>query len=157
MEKKLLFLGAMVGSLVLMSSCGGPKETQGGLLGATAGAAIGAAVAGDEGEGALIGGLLGGLVGREMGRASDERDQQKEHASEIQKLEKEKRALQRELTRWCGTCGRSVRIRGAQSCPDCGGELIHEKFCQRCKTTFSPDTGYRFCPYCKVKVRLKSR
>lgn len=151
----VVFLGA---ALVLLSGCGA-KEEQGGLLGGVSGAALGAAVAGrhSRGEGALVGGLLGGLVGSQIGRSSDEKDTRRAHEREVGQLKSENRNLQQQLNRWCSHCGRMVTLRGAQSCPDCGGELIQEKFCDRCHTIFSPDTGYQYCPYCKVKVKLQGR
>jgi RecJ-like exonuclease len=61
------------------------------------------------------------------------------------------------LDKWCESCGRKSRIRGAQSCSHCGGKLIRQLFCDRCKSRFSPSTRHRYCPYCSVKTRLKSQ
>ena len=147
-------LFALSGCLFLMNGCG-PKESQAGTLGALTGAAIGAAV-GDE-EGALVGAAIGAAVGSSIGRSEDRRDEEREHQEEVRQLESEKHQLEQELDRWCDTCGRKSRIRGAQSCSHCGGKLIREKFCDRCKTRFKPSEGHRYCPYCSVKTRLKSR
>lgn len=149
------------------------KEGVGGsLIGGAAGAGIGAAVAGNTAEGAIIGGLagaaLGGIIGEEVG---DER-QEKEVAQEkeilarqaardraaaqhkIARMEEENRRLSE---RWCCKCNRKVTLRGARSCPSCGGELITERYCRECLATFSPETGVRYCPYCKGGQPLKDR
>lgn len=119
--------------------------------GTATGAAIGATV-GKE-KGALVGALIGNYVGSEL----DKTEERKEHQREVSVLESEKRSLEQQLRKWCCRCNRQVSIRGAQSCPTCGGKLIQEKFCHRCKTIYSPESGYKFCPYCSVKVPLDSR
>jgi len=149
---------ALTIAALFFSSCG-KNEAAGGTVGAATGAMLGAAVSGrhSKGEGALLGGLVGNYIGRAIGREEDKAEERTEHHREVETLKAENRSLQRQLTKWCVNCNRQVRIKGAKSCPDCGGELIQEKFCNRCKTIFSPDTGYRYCPYCSVRVALKGR
>lgn len=140
--------------LIIISGCG-QKESQGGLFGGAAGAIIGGA-AGDE-EGALLGAAAGAMLGSAVGRQADKEDEDREHQREVERLTDEKRELTRQLDKWCEDCNRKVRIRGAQSCPRCGGKLIHEQICDRCRTTYNPRRGYRFCPKCSVRTRLRSR
>lgn len=161
MTKKIIshtLLLCAVATVLLTSGCG-KHETTGGTVGAATGAAIGAAVSGrhSKGEGAIIGGLIGNIVGRSAGQAEDRKETREEHEKEVQSLQRQNHNLRRQLTKWCDVCGKQVRITGAQSCPDCGGPLIQEKFCERCRQAFSPDTGYKYCPYCSVKARLQSR
>jgi len=152
-----VIISAMISSL-LITGCG-KDEAAGGTVGAASGAMIGAAVSGrnSKGEGAVLGGLVGNYIGRSIGRSSDRKQEQTEHKKEIDRLKTQNQQLERQLTKWCVDCNRQVRIRAAQSCPDCGGNLIQEKFCERCKTIFSPDSGYSYCPYCNVRVALKGR
>lgn len=153
--------------IFLLPSCG-KNEGTGGALGAAGGGLIGNAVAGKNSKvaGTLIGGLLGGLVGGTIGRAADEEEavdnelKQRERIArrrEIQCLAEENERLRKKLVKWCANCGCRSEIVGANTCARCGDELIYEKFCRDCKTVFSPQSGYKFCPYCKDHVRLCCR
>ncbi len=160
----LLLLGAL-----FLSGCG-KDEAAGGFIGTASGAAIGAAVAGrhDAGVGAVIGGLAGGLVGSSIGRSSDEEreDRDREQAAraqsrreavrqhELDRIRDENRRLRQ---KWCGNCNRQVNLTDARSCPSCGGELIRERYCRECGQTFSPASGYRYCPNCRPGTALRSR
>jgi len=146
------------GSLLFLTNCG-KHEAEGRTIGALAGATIGTTLAGhhNKGDGAVLGALIGGYVGGEYGRAHDEDDKDQEHESRVRRLRTENNDLKEQLTKYCSNCSRKVRIQGAQSCPRCGDSLIHEKFCGRCRTKFNPETGYKYCPYCTVKVTLRGR
>lgn len=167
---------ATCASLLTMCGCG-KNETAGSLVGGGAGAAIGAAVSGshNSGTGALIGGLAGTLLGSTIGRAADddERDeetvrerehqariraqQEARHRHEVAQVQAENRVLKQTLDRWCINCNRHCTLVGANSCPSCGGQLIHEKVCHMCAAVFSPKSGYRYCPYCRSGVMLSAR
>lgn len=157
MKQYSLFI-VSIGSLLLFTSCG-KHETAGGTVGAATGAVMGSAVAGkkSKGTGALLGALIGNYIGREAGRSEDEKEQRKEQTEKLDKLRADNKALQQQLIKWCPHCNQRVKITSAQTCPDCGDHLIHEKYCHRCKTVFTPETTYRYCPYCSVKVALDSR
>jgi len=159
MEKNILLFNTLFIFSLFLTNCG-KHEEEGRVIGTATGAALGAAVAGrhSRGEGAILGGLVGNIIGGEYGRAKDEEVEDRKIRKETRKLKAENRDLRRKLTtKWCSSCSRKVRIRGAQSCPECGGKLIREKFCRTCSRTFSPDTGYRYCPYCSERVKLKGR
>ncbi len=162
----------------LLTLCGcGKNEATGSLVGGAAGAGIGAAVcnSGNRGTGALIGGLAGTLLGSTIGRSADdeerEEDQAREreyqararaqqearHRHEVARVQAENNTLRQTLNRWCVNCNRQVNLVGANSCPSCGGQLIHERFCRGCAQTFSPTSGYRYCPYCREGVVLSAR
>jgi hypothetical protein len=167
-----LILTLFFAVLVSLPGCG-KDETTGGLVGAASGAAIGHAVSGrhDKGLGTIVGGLAGALVGKEIGRASDEesaeRKQKQERVvqakreafnrEEMNSLHEENRNLRKNLIKWCESCGTQVEMIGAQRCPDCGGNLIREKFCKECLATFNPRSGYKYCPFCRNKVLLTGR
>ncbi len=168
MHKNTLFLaGILLCSVMLFTSCG-KNESTGGIMGGAAGAAIGASVSKNAGTGALIGGLAGSLLGSTVGRAADDEEQEelREHQARIQarqdaaarhkinSLENENRKLKQ---KWCNDCGRQVTLNDASSCPSCGGQLIRERYCRECTQTFSPASGYRYCPYCKPGTPLKAR
>ena len=159
-NKTISFLTLMVMSALVLTFSGcGKHETAGGAVGAATGVAIGSAVAGrnDKGTGALIGGLIGNYFGRQAGRAEDEEEKAGEHRDQLNRAHAETRRLERELAKWCPSCNVQVKLAGAQSCPDCGSHLIHEKYCRRCRTIFTPETHYHYCPYCSVKTALESR
>ncbi|MBU1007828.1 zinc ribbon domain-containing protein [Candidatus Dependentiae bacterium] len=161
MEKNIssgVIATCLLTAVIIMAGCG-KDETAGGAAGAASGAMLGAAVSGrhSKGEGALVGGVIGNYIGRTLGCSSDNKREQSKHKKEVAELKTQNRNLQRQLTKWCGDCNRQVRMKGARSCPDCGGSLIQEKFCERCKTVFTPDSGYRYCPYCSVRAALKGR
>jgi len=159
-NKTISFLSlTLMGTLVLAFSGCGKHETAGGTVGAATGVAIGSAVAGrnDKGTGALIGGLIGNYIGRSAGRAEDKEERAEEHREQLDRAHAETRRLEREMAKWCPSCNVQVKLSGAQSCPDCGSHLIHEKYCNRCRTIFAPETRYRYCPYCSVKTSLESR
>lgn len=152
---------------ILFTGCG-KNETAGSALGAAGGGLIGTAVAGkkDKTAGLLIGGLLGSIVGREMGKSADEEEEfetkMKDHEQacrrrEIDELQEENERLRQNLITWCSNCGRRSEILGAHSCPSCGANLIREKVCKNCSTVFSPQAGYKYCPYCKDRVLLVGR
>lgn len=157
-------------SLVL-SNCG-RQEGTGGILGAVGGGLAGHAVAGKKNKaaGVLIGGLLGNIVGREIGKEGD-KEEAEENAfkeklkaqeraiqkQELTELQEENARLRTSLVKWCSNCGRRNEIPDAHSCPICGAALIKEKFCSTCATIFSPQSGYKYCPYCKDKVLLGCR
>jgi len=163
-----LFSCVLLGILLFTSSCG-KNEATGRTFGTAAGALVGAATAGrhNTAAGAVIGGLLGNVVCGAVGQAADEderesEDRVKEHhrAVALRALERnrqENRHLKEKLTKWCIDCGKEISIAEAQCCPSCGGELIREKLCERCKTSFDPRSGYRYCPYCKNGVKLAAR
>ena len=150
-------------ALAFLSSCG-KHETTGSVIGTGAGALIGAAVTKNSGTGALIGGLIGNVFGGVAGRAADEEEREEKrehearvHARQLATRDHENRILRQQMTKWCVDCNREATIHGANSCTSCGGNLVHEKFCTRCTTLFSPKEGYRYCPYCKTKILLSSR
>jgi hypothetical protein len=169
-SKSYLFpLGLSLIAVIFLSSCG-HQETAGSLIGAGTGAAIGASVTGhnDHGTGAVIGALAGGILGGAIGRDGDEEEEREEreyqariqaqrnaeHQREIEHMRAENERLKQ---RWCARCNRKISITGANSCPACGGELIHERYCRECSTVFSPTTGFHYCPYCKNGQMLASR
>lgn len=161
MERKnfeLLALVVILAGIVLLPGCG-PKEAQGTATGAALGGLAGAVLAGDDdrGTGIAAGAAIGGFIGGRLGQKADAEDTAQKHQEEVNELKREKRQLQRQLTKWCESCGKRVNLRGAQSCPDCGGKLIQEQFCNRCKSTFNPGTGYQYCPYCSETTELISR
>jgi len=162
----------------LLTFCGcGKNEAAGSLVGGASGAAIGAAVCNshNRGTGALIGGLAGTLLGSTVGRGVDDDEREEDHAREreyharvqaqqearhrheVARVQAENSALKQTLNRWCINCNRQVNLVGANSCPGCGGQLIHERFCRGCAQTFSPTSGYRYCPYCREGVVLSAR
>lgn len=159
---------ALLALITLIAPGCGKNETAGGALGAAGGGLIGHVVAGKDSKvaGTLIGSLLGGLVGGTIGKSADEeeeienniKDQERiERRRELQCLHEENERLRRDLIKWCSNCGRRCELVGAHSCASCGSPLIHEKFCRDCKTVFTPQSGYRYCPYCKEHVLLSSR
>lgn len=148
--------------LAIFSGCGKNQAT-GGTFGAATGAILGAAVAGphDTGTGVAIGALAGSLLGSSVGQSADEEEAEQQtavremhHRQREARLEEENRRLR---DKWCVGCGNHVTLEGAKSCPQCGGELIREKYCKSCTTQFSPRTGYKFCPYCKQQTPLVGR
>lgn len=150
-------------SLPLLTGCG-KNETAGSAIGAAGGGLIGHAVAGkhDKAAGVLIGGLLGGLVGNTIGKSADEEEVVENHVKaererELDLLHEENERLRQNLIKWCANCGRRCDLIGAHSCATCGAPLIREKFCKDCKMIFSPQSGYKYCPYCKDHVFLSSR
>ncbi|MBS1988634.1 glycine zipper 2TM domain-containing protein [Candidatus Dependentiae bacterium] len=158
-----LIMVTFLGSLV--SGCG-KHEGSAGAVGAGAGALIGNAVAGrnDKGTGTLVGALIGNVFGREVGRAADKEEEQEQRARNAQRakrmfaeLQAENQNLRENLKKWCFSCQKKINILGAQSCPSCGDDLGREKFCRSCATSFTPDSSYRYCPYCRGKVLLSSR
>ena len=171
----VLFICSIAG-LTLTCGCG-KNESAGTVVGGATGAIIGAAVSGghNQGTGALIGGLAGSLLGSTAGRAADDEDREEEHAverehqsrlrahqeachsHEIAHIQAENRILKQTIVRWCASCNREINLVGANSCPACGGQLIHERFCKMCATTFSPKSGYRYCPYCRDGILLSIR
>ncbi len=165
----LILLGATLLIAILAPGCG-KNESTGSLFGTATGAALGAAVTNSKNRvvGAALGGLVGNLVGGSIGRAADEEeaDEQREHMARIQA--RREAATQHEINRiraeneqlknrWCCRCNRQVTLTGANSCPTCGGELIRERYCRECSTVFSPNSGYRYCPYCKNAQALACR
>jgi len=156
--RHIFFITLCMSSLLMMTSCG-KHETEGRTIGTVAGATIGTVLSGgnSKGDGAVLGALIGNYIGGEYGRAQDDAEEEKRHDHKVTTLQAENQQLKRQLMKYCQTCSRKVRIRGAQSCPSCGDKLIHEKFCNRCRTIFTPQSGYRFCPYCSVKVALLGR
>lgn len=168
MKKTLLFTGTVYSlcagfTLLILGGCG-KNETAGSVVGTGAGALIGASVAKNSGTGALIGGLIGTVLGGAVGRSADDNEREeveerreRAHARELALRERENQVLRHQLTKWCADCNRKATVVGANSCTSCGGNLIHEKFCTRCTTLFSPQEGYKYCPYCKTKVLLSSR
>jgi len=149
--------------ITLLAGCG-KHETTGSVMGTATGGIIGASVAKNSGTGALIGGLIGNVLGGAIGRSADddEREEEQEHearmhARQLASRDHENRRLRQQMTKWCMDCNKKSTIYGANSCTSCGGNLVHEKFCTRCTTLFSPEEGFRYCPHCKVKVLLSSR
>ena len=163
MKNSKLFLSiSLICFLILFSSCG-KHEASAGTAGAVSGAIIGEAVSGREskGTGTVLGAMIGNYIGRKIGREEDKKEQkikkiaQKE---EIQELKSENNYLRNNLNKWCDSCHKRVSIVGANNCPYCGTRLIKEKFCKMCLTSFSPESNYRFCPYCiRENVRLSYR
>jgi hypothetical protein len=157
----LWILAALI--IFLFPGCG-KNETAGTTLGAAGGGLIGHTVAGkhDKTAGVLVGSLLGGLVGNTIGKAADEDDEVENHLKaerqrELEYLHEENKRLRQNLVTWCSSCGRRCELVGAHSCAACGAPLIHEKYCTECKTIFTPQSGYKYCPYCKDHVLLSSR
>ena len=168
MNMLLLKTIGMVGVVMMVMPGCGKHEASHGAIGTGAGAVLGASLAGgkSKGTGAILGGLIGNFVGREMGKSVDDEVESSErrraydrrrHQNELAQMEQENRSLQRKLDRWCGTCHSKVTIDGAHRCPDCGDKLIREKLCEQCHEHFSPQTQYRYCPYCPRKILLSSR
>ncbi len=162
-QKSPLFGLLVLAIISLLPGCG-KNETAGSALGAAGGGLIGHAVAGSHNKtaGLLIGGLLGGLVGNTIGKASDEEDEIETHVKnerrrEVEYLHEENNRLRQNLIKWCSNCGRRCELVGAHSCAVCGSGLIHEKFCKECKVAYSPQSGYKYCPYCKDHILLSSR
>ncbi len=160
-------LGSFLSLIILFAGCG-KHESTGGAIGATGGGLIGHAVAGKNSKvaGTLIGGLLGGIVGSSIGKSADEEEEientikeqeRRERRHEVEYLKEENERLRRNLIKWCSNCGRRCELVGAHSCASCGAPLIHEKFCKDCKTVFNPQSGYKYCPYCKDHVLLSCR
>jgi hypothetical protein len=162
-------VGLSLVAALFLSSCG-HQETAGSLIGAGTGAAIGASITGhnDHGTGAVIGALAGGILGSTIGREGDEEEEQEERAYQARLQARREAEHQNELARmraenellkqrWCSRCNRKVTLTGANSCPACGGELIHERYCRECSTVFSPTTGFHYCPYCKQGQALAAR
>jgi predicted RNA-binding Zn-ribbon protein involved in translation (DUF1610 family)/preprotein translocase subunit SecG len=146
---------------VFLSSCG-KHESTGTVFGAATGALAGAAVSNkkERGTGTLIGALVGTCLGSAIGRAADEEENDEERQiaqNKIASLKEENRELHQNQIRWCSHCGRQFDLLGAHICPDCGGELIREKYCKECHTHFTPRSGYRYCPYCTDRVQLSCR
>jgi len=157
MKKNIFLLLTLFITSLFLSNCG-KHEEEGRVAGTFAGAVVGAAVSKKKAQGAVIGGLVGNILGGKYGQEKDEEKRERKVRIERRRLKQENRELRKKLTtKWCSNCSRKVKIRGAQSCPDCGEKLIQEKLCDRCRTTFSPETGYRYCPYCSERIRLKSR
>jgi len=168
-QKPLPILAFAIAAFITLIIPGcGKNETTGGVIGAAGGGLIGHVVAGKDSKvaGTLIGSLLGGLVGGTMGKSVDEdeeidnniKDRERiEHHRDLEYLQEENERLRRNLIKWCSNCGRRCELVGANSCASCGAGLIHEKFCKDCKTSFTPQSGYKFCPYCKEHVLLSGR
>lgn len=165
----LYFLCLTLVASFLISGCG-KNEAAGGAVGGASGALLGAAVSGSHsrGTGALIGGLAGTLLGSTIGRSADDEEKEEEQEYRERKHAQETAQAQHELDRvkqenrmlkqkWCSHCNREVTLAGAQSCPSCGGQLIHERYCRECMACFSPQSGYRYCPYCKNGQQLCAR
>lgn len=146
----------LFGSLLVLGGCG-KHEARGGTAGTIVGASIGAVVAKNPLDGVLFGGAIGNLVGRVAGAEDDKEEQEERHERHVQALQSENRSLRRAAEQWCGTCLQRVSLRGARRCPSCGDELISEKLCRRCHAKFEPNTGYRYCPFCKDRTLLTSR
>lgn len=149
-KTQIMTLFLLLPLCLLIAGCG-KNET----AGTATGAVLGAAVSGRNSRG--TGALVGGLIGNYLGRHVDNKEEKEEHKQEVRNLQTQNANLQRQLDKWCENCNQKVVIRGAQCCPDCGGRLVQEKFCERCRTIFSPECGYKFCPYCKTRVLLASR
>lgn len=167
--RSIMYLLIIVFGATIITGCG-KHETAGSVMGTTTGAMIGASVAGRKstGTGALIGGLIGNAIGGSIGREADEEERQIEyernerhHARrhaitqhELDRIKTENRILKQ---KWCSSCNRHIDLAGAKSCPSCGGELIRERYCRECAAVFNPQSGYRYCPYCKHGTRLLAR
>ncbi len=154
---------AAIVTLSLLPGCG-KNEGAGSAFGAAGGSILGHAVAGkhDKTTGLLIGGLLGGLIGNTIGKSADEdeeieNDIKAERQRELHYLHQENARLRENLIKWCSNCGRRCELVGAHSCASCGAGHIHKKFCKECKTAYSPQSGYRYCPYCKDHILLSNR
>ncbi|MCB9492916.1 MAG: glycine zipper 2TM domain-containing protein [Epsilonproteobacteria bacterium] len=158
---KHMHMTVFLAALTVLPNCG-KHEQEGRLVGAASGAAIGSSVAGkhDKATGTLLGGLIGSIVGGQAGRDADERSQRIQRRlqqQEMATLRHENQELRKSHIKWCCNCGQEVRLIGAQSCPLCGGELIREKYCHLCSTSFGPKSTYRFCPYCPKSTKLCMR
>lgn len=156
----LIFTGFVLS--LFLTGCG-KNEATGGTFGAATGALAGAALSGKKsrGEGTLIGALVGTCLGSAIGRSADEDEEKEERHHEhmvaqaqINALEAERHALNQ---KWCSRCNRQFDLVDAHTCPDCGGDLIREKYCKECATKFSPRSGYKFCPYCRDRNLLSCR
>lgn len=157
---------SIVSSLTLLMSGCGKHESTAGALGAASGAVIGNAVAGkkDKGTGTLVGALFGNILGREVGRTADKEAEELKRTANARRakqifyeLQEENHRLRENLKKWCFSCQKKIAIIGAQSCPTCGDTLGHEKYCRSCATIFTPDSSYRYCPYCPRKIVLSCR
>jgi len=167
--KQFCVFSLLLLSALCFSNCG-HQETAGTLVGGGAGAVLGAALGGEKhaGTGALIGALGGMVAGGAAGRSADDEDREIEqeykdrvvahHQATMQRriesMEEENEQLKR---RWCDSCNRICTLTGANSCPACGGALIKTRYCRECSSTFSPETGFHYCPYCKPGRQLAAR
>ena len=142
----------------------GKHEAAGGASGALIGAAIGHSVSGSKSSGTVIGGLIGHVIGSKIGESEDENEEEEIKAihenirnCEIENLQNENAKLRQTFVRWCSECGRRNSMIGAHSCPECGGVLIRERFCKNCFAVFTPQSGFVYCPYCRVRTLLCGR
>lgn len=165
MLRKYRFLSFLILNTLILGFLGcGKNEGTAGALGAASGAILGSAVTNKKNRaaGAVIGALAGNLLFREVGKAQDQeeeelKEQKEYYKSEVIKAQNENRRLKENMSKWCLGCHRKVTLVGAHSCPHCGDELIVEKYCKFCLSKFSPDSSYKFCPYCKERVLLAGR
>jgi len=162
---KFISIVILASSILALSGCG-KHEAEGGTFGTAMGAVAGAALCNKHNmaSGAIIGGAIGHAFGRLAGAKEDkDEDIAKKDAivakneNEISSLKQENYALQKSLEKWCPSCRKKYSMRGANSCPCCGDSLIIEKFCKNCKTFFSPEYGYNYCPYCRDRILLSCR
>lgn len=165
----LMYIFTACFGMAIITSCG-KHETTGGVMGTTTGAIIGASVANrkNTATGALIGGLIGNAIGRSIGQEADEDERQiqyehnekrhtQRHAMAQQKIDQLKYENRILKQKWCPSCNHVINLVSAKSCPSCGSELIRERYCRECSSIFSPQSGYRYCPYCKQGTRLATR
>lgn len=151
---------------LFISGCG-KNEHSSSIIGTTSGAFMGASISKkhNRATGALLGGLIGNVIGRTIGQEADAKEEEIIHERCERQHAREKALVQRELEqirsenkalreKWCSICNRQVTLRGANSCPSCGGNLIQERYCRECSATFKPHSGFRYCPYCKHGTKL---
>ena len=150
------FIG-MISSVLFFTGCG-KNEAAGGAFGAATGAVVGNVVSGgrSKGAGTLIGAAIGHFAGSSMGRSADEQEKQEkmERANTVRVVHVERVSRS---GKWCQTCHQRVGISHAVRCPDCGDNLVYDKYCRDCRTVFSADSSYQYCPYCENRVRLVNR
>lgn len=160
MKKIILTNILLIVSILSFTGCG-KHESEGGATGLAAGALVGAAVSGkhDKGAGTAIGALIGNTIGRVIGRAEDRVEAKNEE--ELKELRRRNRELHarraRRREKWCSYCVEKINIDRATCCPYCGNDLVVEKYCKRCYSSFAPESSYSYCPYCPVRMRLCSR
>lgn len=150
-------LFGMLTPVLFMTGCG-KHEAAGGAFGAATGAVVGNVVSGgrSKGAGTLIGAALGHYVGSSAGRSADdqERNEKIERANSVRVVHVERTARS---SKWCQHCHHRVGISHAVRCPDCGDNLVYDKYCRDCRTVFPADSSYQYCPYCEDRVRLVNR
>ncbi len=147
--ENILLLTIVGSGLLVVTGCG-KRQTRGAIGGAAAGALVGDITS----RSPLLGAAIGGLVGSAIGASKDQKVERRRHAVHIRSLQIQNKRLSE---KWCNSCGTSVYLPAAQSCSQCGDQLIIEKYCAMCRRIFAPNCKYNYCPYCKEGIYLAGR